>query len=192
VIFSPVLFLVALIIKLDSKGPVIYKNERVSRAGTFNLYKFRSMKIQHCVGKEYGDQTALNYEKELISSQNTKAGPVYKIKEDPRLTRVGKFIRRWSLDELPQFYNVLIGNLSLIGPRPHQAREVEKYEHHHKGVLTIKPGLTGLAQISGRSDLGFEEEVKLDTYYIENWSLLFDLAILLRTPLAVFKGRKVE
>ena len=193
IFFSPIMVVAALFVKLDSRGPIFYKNERVSKTGVFKLFKFRSMQIQHCVGQEYGDDSALKYEKGLIEKQNTKQGePVYKIADDPRLTRVGKFIRRYSIDELPQFFNVLAGNMSLTGPRPHQPREVARYEHHHKKVMSIKPGITGLAQISGRSDLSFEDEVKLDIYYIEDWSLLFDLAILLRTPLAVFKGRKAE
>ncbi|MEA3464310.1 MAG: sugar transferase [Patescibacteria group bacterium] len=193
IFFSPIMIIAALFVKFDSRGPIFYKNERVSKIGVFKLFKFRSMQIQHCVGKEYGDSPALKYEKGLIEKQNIKQGePVYKIANDPRLTRVGKFIRRYSIDELPQFFNVLAGNMSLVGPRPHQPREVARYEHHHKKVISIKPGITGLAQISGRSDLSFEDEVKLDIYYIENWSLLFDLAILLRTPLAVFKGRKAE
>ena len=192
-VLSPIMIIFVLLIKLDSRGPVFYKNERVSKNGIFKLFKFRSMQTQHCVGKEYGDDSALKYEKELIDKQNTKQGePVYKIANDPRLTGIGKFIRRWSIDELPQFFNVLAGNMSLVGPRPHQPREVARYEHHHKKVISIKPGITGLAQISGRSDLSFEDEVKLDTYYIENWSLLFDLSILLRTPLAILRGRKAE
>ncbi|MCG2698493.1 sugar transferase, partial [Candidatus Parcubacteria bacterium] len=193
IFFSPLMIIFALLIKLDSRGPVFYKNERVSKNGIFKLFKFRSMQAQHCVGKEYGDDSALKYERELIEKQNIKQGePIYKIANDPRLTRMGKFIRRWSIDELPQFFNVLAGNMSLVGPRPHQPREVARYEHHHKKVMSIKPGITGLAQISGRSDLSFEDEVKLDTYYIENWSLFFDLSILLRTPLAVIKERKAE
>ncbi|MBI4779032.1 sugar transferase [Candidatus Falkowbacteria bacterium] len=192
IIFSPILIIAAIIIKLDSRGPVIYKNERVSKNGIFKLFKFRSMIYQYCVGDEYGNNRAMELEKKLIEEKNTKSGPVYKIGDDPRLTGVGKFIRRWSIDELPQFFNILKGDMSLVGPRPHQPREVAKYEHHHKKVLSIKPGLTGLAQISGRSDLSFEDEVKLDIYYIENWSLLFDIAIILRTPLAVIRGRKVE
>ena len=192
IFFSPILLLAALIIKFDSRGPVIYKNERVSKHGKFKLYKFRSMVYQHCVGEEYGSEQALELEKKLIKEKNTKSGPVYKIGDDPRLTGAGRFIRRWSIDELPQFFNVLLGQMSLIGPRPHQPREVEKYERHHKKVLTIKPGITGLAQISGRSDLSFEDEVRLDSYYLENWSLLLDLSILLRTPLAVLKGRRAE
>lgn len=192
ILFSPVYVLTAIIIKLDSRGPVIYKNERVVKNGVFKLFKFRSMICQYCVGDEYGQAQALELEKKLIEEKNTKPGPVYKIAADPRLTTVGKFIRRWSIDELPQLVNVLIGNMSLVGPRPHQPREVAKYERHHKKVLTVKPGITGLAQISGRSDLSFEDEVKLDSFYIENWSILLDLSILLRTPLAVFKKRKVE
>ncbi len=189
----PIMILTAIAIKLDSRGPIIYKNERVSKEGVFKVLKFRSYLIQYCTGSEYGDEKAEKYEKELIEKQSVKKGePLYKIANDPRITRVGRFIRRWSIDELPQFFNVLFGSMSLVGPRPHQPREVVKYEHHHKKVLSIKPGITGLAQISGRSDLSFEEEVKLDTYYIENWSILMDIAILLRTPLAVLKGRKAE
>ncbi|MDP2736259.1 MAG: sugar transferase [bacterium] len=192
IIFSPVLVAASIIIKLDSRGPIIYKNERVLKNGTFKLFKFRSMIYQHCVGDDYGNDGALELEKKLIEEKSIKTGPVYKIADDPRLTGVGKFIRRWSIDELPQFFNVLRGDMSLVGPRPHQPREVAKYERHHKKVLSVKPGITGLAQISGRSDLSFEDEVKLDIYYIENWSLMFDIAILLRTPLAVIRGRKVE
>ncbi|MEK7557744.1 MAG: sugar transferase [Patescibacteria group bacterium] len=193
IIFSPILIIIALLIKLDSKGPIFYKNERVSKNGCFKLFKFRSMLVCHCVGSEYSDiEEALKYEKQLILEKSVKEGPLYKIVDDPRLTGMGKFIRRWSIDELPQFFNVLIGNMSLVGPRPHQPREVAKYERHHKKVLSIKPGITGLAQISGRSDLSFEDEIKLDSYYIENWSLLFDIAILFKTPFAVLKRRKVE
>ena len=148
------------------------------------------MLVKYCTGEDYGDVDALKYERELINRKSIKEGPLYKISEDPRITRTGRFIRRWSIDELPQFFNVLFGDLSIVGPRPHQPREVAKYENHHKKLLNIKPGITGMAQISGRSDLSFEEEVKLDTYYIENWSILFDLSILLRTPVAILKPRK--
>ncbi|MFA5318207.1 MAG: sugar transferase [Patescibacteria group bacterium] len=193
IILSPIIIATALLIKFESNGPIIYKNERVSKDGYFKTYKFRSMLIKYCVGQEYGNNdTALKYEKELIENQNTKEGPVYKIGNDPRLTKVGRFIRRWSIDEFPQFFNVLFGSMSLVGPRPHQPREVARYERHHKKVLAIKPGITGLAQISGRSDLTFEEEVKLDTYYIENWSLLLDISIILRTPIAMLRRRKAE
>ncbi len=191
-IFSPILLITALAIKLNSSGPIIYKNERVLKNGRFKLYKFRSKSGENCSGHEYGQEPALAMEKKLLDEKNTKTGPVYKIADDPRLTSAGKLIRRWSIDELPQLVNVLIGDMSLVGPRPHQPREVEKYERHHKKVLTVKPGITGLAQISGRSDLSFEDEVKLDSYYIENWSISLDLSILLRTPLAVIRGRKAE
>ncbi len=193
ILLSPIILLFALLVKIDSRGPVIYKNIRIGKEGkSFKLYKFRSMLLQYCTGEEYADDTAQEYERELIKVQNTKDGPVYKIANDPRVTKVGRFIRRWSIDELPQLFNVLKGDISIVGPRPHQPREVAKYELHHKKLLTIKPGITGMAQISGRSDLTFEEEVKLDTYYIENWSLLLDLSILLRTPAAVIRSRKAE
>lgn len=130
--------------------------------------------------------------KELAQKNIRTDGPMVKIKDDPRITRIGKIIRRLSVDELPELFLVLKGEMSLVGPRPHLPEEVAKYEHHHKKVLTIKPGISGLAQISGRSDLNFEDEVKLDTYYIENWSMLLDISILLRTPFAVVRPRKAE
>ena len=197
ILLSPVIFLVALAIKIDSRGPILYLDYRTGQFGKrFLFYKFRSMVADLCDGEgpsatEAGNK-ALN---ELVNndSANTRSSdPLHKIKDDPRVTRVGKFIRRWSLDELPQLVNVLRGDISMVGPRPHMTIETALYETRHKKVFAIKPGITGLAQISGRSDLGFDEEVKLDTYYIENWSLLLDLAILLRTPWAVIRRRKVE
>jgi exopolysaccharide biosynthesis polyprenyl glycosylphosphotransferase len=186
IVLSPLMLLAAILIRLENWGPAIYKNERVGPRGNFNVYKFRSMYAKYCTGKQFAkftDQTAvLRYEQELIKKQSERKGPVYKILRDPRRTIVGRFIEKTSIDELPQLFNVWIGNMSLVGPRPHQPREVEKYEHEHKRVLDIKPGVTGLAQISGRSDLDFDEEVKLDTYYIENWSLKQDLWIILKTP----------
>ena len=120
-----------------------------------------------------------------LAHLNTRKGPLVKTKDDPRITRVGKFIRKTSLDELPEFWLVLRGYMSLVGPRPHLPEEVDQYEDHQRKVMTIKPGITGLAQISGRADLDFDAEVRLDTYYIEHWSPWFDLYILLKTPLAV-------
>jgi len=197
IILSPVLVLAAVIIKLDSSGQVLYIDYRSGQAGKrFLFYKFRSMVAHLCDGEGPSATTEGNkvlQKLEVNQQANTrKEDPLHKIKDDPRVTRAGRFIRRWSIDELPQLFNVLKGDISLVGPRPHMTLETAKYESHHKKVLTIKPGITGLAQISGRSDLSFEEEVKLDTYYIENWSFLLDLAILLRTPLAVIRGRKVE
>jgi exopolysaccharide biosynthesis polyprenyl glycosylphosphotransferase len=189
ILLSPILLLVVLMIKLDSHGPVFFSRRddgsplyRVGQGGKlFRYFKFRSMKP---------GTDSMRYSE--LADKNLRDGPMVKIKDDPRVTRVGKFIRRWSIDELAELFLVLKGDMSLVGPRPHLPEEVAKYERHHKKALTIKPGMTGLAQISGRSDLSFEEEVKLDTYYIENWSLLLDLAILLRTPLAVIRGRKAE
>jgi exopolysaccharide biosynthesis polyprenyl glycosylphosphotransferase len=190
IITSPIILLTALIIKLDSRGPIFFSRRddgspvfRVGQGGKiFRYFKFRSM---------IPGTDSMRYNR-LIDKNLRNDGPMVKIKDDPRITRFGKFIRRWSIDELAELFLVLKGDMSLVGPRPHLPEEVAKYEHHHKKVLTIKPGMTGLAQISGRSDLTFEEEVKLDTYYIENWSLLLDLAILMRTPLAILRGRKAE
>jgi len=186
IIFSPIMLVIAVLIRLEDWGPAIYKNERVHSKGTFNVYKFRSMYKKYCTGKQfakYADPDAvLKYEEDLAKKQSKRKGPVYKILNDPRRSKVGRFIEKTSLDELPQLFNVWIGNMSLVGPRPHQPREVAKYKKQHKRVLDIKPGVSGLAQISGRSDLDFEEEVKLDTYYIENWSLRLDFWIMLKTP----------
>jgi len=187
IFFSPLMIITAVIIKLDSRGPIFFskfKGKKIMRAGQFgepfHYFKFRSMQ------NETHDMryTALSY-------NNIRQGtPMVKIKNDPRVTRIGKFIRRFSIDELPEFFLVFIGKMSLVGPRPHLLEEVEKYQKHHRHVLKIKPGITGLAQISGRSDLNFEDEVKLDSYYIENWSLKKDFRILLRTPQAVLKKRE--
>lgn len=192
IIAGPLMILTALAVLLESGRPIIYKNERVGADGKiFYTLKFRSMLQKFCIGSQFKNQEeALAFEKELIARQNTKDGPVYKIKNDPRITMVGRFIRWLSLDELPQFFNVFKGDMSLVGPRPHQPREVEKYARHHRKVLNIKPGLTGLAQISGRSDLDFEDEVRLDTLYIEHWTLLMDIIILIKTPFILLKPRK--
>jgi len=191
IIFSPLMLFIALVIKLESKGPVIYKNERVSRYGLFKTYKFRTMYLKYCTGSEYDKVgKAIEIERKLIEKKSKRKGPVYKVLDDPRRTKVGKFLERTSLDELPQFFNVLLGNMSLVGPRPHQPREVRKYERHHKKVMAIKPGITGLAQISGRSDLDFPQEVALDKFYIEHWSFILDLKIILKTPFAALARRE--
>lgn len=189
-IFSPVILFTTLAIWLDSKGPIFFSRrdngDPVTRIGEggkpFRYFKFRSM-IPNTDSMRY---------KELADRNLRSDGPMVKIKDDPRVTRVGRFIRRWSIDELPELFLVFIGRMSLVGPRPHLPEEVAKYENYHRKTLSVKPGITGLAQISGRSDLSFEEEVKLDVYYIENWSLLLDISILFRTPLAVFKHREAE
>ncbi|NCN25506.1 hypothetical protein COT94_02380 [Candidatus Falkowbacteria bacterium CG10_big_fil_rev_8_21_14_0_10_37_14] len=187
---SPVMLVTAIAIKLDSRGTVFFSKlpggilaTRIGQGGKpFHYFKFRSM---------VPDKHSLRYT-ELADKNMRSDGPMVKIKDDPRVTRVGKFIRRFSIDELPELFLVFIGRMSLVGPRPHLPEEVAKYKSYHKKVLTIKPGITGLAQVSGRSDLSFEDEVKLDTYYIENWSLGKDFVILLQTPLAVFRSRTVE
>jgi lipopolysaccharide/colanic/teichoic acid biosynthesis glycosyltransferase len=125
---------------------------------------------------------------ELTALSHRRDGPLFKIKNDPRVTPIGRFLRRFTLDEIPQFLNVMAGHLSLVGPRPHLPSEVERYDDHHRRVFTIRPGVTGLSQISGRSDLGFEEEVRLDMSYIEEWSIGLDLWIVWRTFFVVLFG----
>jgi exopolysaccharide biosynthesis polyprenyl glycosylphosphotransferase len=173
----PFLALLALAIKLDSPGPVIFTQERVGKGGRrFVVHKFRSMV-----------QDAESRKRELLSL-NEADGPLFKIKDDPRMTRLGRFLRRFSLDELPQFYNVLRGEMSLVGPRPSVPTEVEQYQTWHRRRLEIVPGMTGLWQVNGRSDLTFDEMALLDIYYIENWSLPTDIKILLQTlPTVIFR-----
>ncbi|MDH2442980.1 sugar transferase [Amnibacterium sp. CER49] len=175
-LLSPVLALVALAVRLDSPGPVLFRQERIGVAGrSFTMFKFRSMVI--------------DAEERLAALQaaNEGAGLLFKMRDDPRITRVGAFIRRYSLDELPQLFNVLNGTMSLIGPRPPLPREVAVYEGRVNRRLLIKPGITGLWQVSGRSNLSWEESVKLDLYYVENWSVVTDFVILLKTVKAVLK-----
>jgi exopolysaccharide biosynthesis polyprenyl glycosylphosphotransferase len=194
VLFGPIMLVVALLIKLeDPDGPIIYKNERIGENGQkFFVYKFRYMQWKYCITKENPHmKEAMAFEKQLIEERNVrKGGVLYKIKDDPRKMRIGAFIERFSLDELPQFFNVLQGDMSLVGPRPHQEREVERYSEYHRRLLTIKPGVTGMAQVSGRSDLAFEDEYRLDVFYIENWSLWLDILICLKTAQALLRRRK--
>ncbi len=185
----PIMVIIAILIKLDSPGPVFYWSERVGANGkVFKALKFRRMKQEFCINseKDEASKKALEFEKMLIEKQNGRKGPLYKIINDPRNTRVGDFLERTSLDDLPQLFNVLKGEMSLVGPRPHQPREVSKYEKHHYKVLNAKPGMTGMAQVNGRSNLDFEQEVYFDRYYIENWNLWLDIKILLKTPFVMF------
>ncbi len=193
VLLSPVMLLSALIVLFETGRPVIYKNLRVGiRGKEFFTLKFRSMYKEDSTGPQFGEdgKKAEAREKNLIKKQSKKKGPIYKITDDPRVTHFGKFIRRWSIDELPQLFNVIRGEMSLVGPRPHQPREVDKYKDTYPIVFTLKPGITGLAQISGRSDLAFEEEMKLDILYTERWSIFLDLIVLLKTPFILFRKRK--
>ncbi len=192
VVLSPIMLLTAIAVWLETGRPIIYKNERIGSDGiTFFVYKFRYMHLRFCTDPHSEEgKKALDYEKELIKKHSLRHGPLYKIKNDPRKTRVGTFIERVSLDELPQLFNVLKGEMSLVGPRPHQEREVEKYSEYHRRLLTIKPGVSGMAQVSGRSDLEFEDEYKLDVFYIENWSLWLDIQICLKTVWVLLKKRQ--
>ena len=190
ILLAPAFLIITTLIWLETGWPIIYKSIRIGRGREFKFYKFRSMKKEYCVGPEYGGAPAEEFETKLIQKQNFRDGPVPKIKDDPRLTKVGRFLRRFSLDEMPQFWNVFIGDMSLVGPRPHLPKEVANYAKHHKKVLAIKPGLTGLAQVSGRSDLDFDEEVRLDRFYIEHWSSWLDIRILLKTCYVIFERRK--
>ena len=190
IILSPVFLVVSIVIKLTSRGPVIYRNVRVGNRGLFETLKFRTMHIDYCTGAQYGGSRAENFENKLIKEKNIKAGSaVYKISGDPRVTPIGNLLRRTSLDELPQFVNSLLGNMSIVGPRPHQPKEVKNYTSEQRKLLMIKPGITGLAQISGRSDLTFDEEARLDIFYLENWSIWLDFYIMLKTFSAAFKGK---
>ncbi|QAY63621.1 sugar transferase [Xylanimonas allomyrinae] len=176
---SPALLAIAVAVKATSPGPVFFRQDRVGRGGrTFKMLKFRSM----CVGAEaMVDDVASD-------GGNDGAGPLFKQRDDPRVTKVGKVLRRYSLDELPQLLNVLSGNMSLVGPRPPLPAEVSRYEARMRRRLLVKPGLTGLWQVGGRSDLPWEECVRLDVYYAENWTIFGDLMILARTAKAVLAG----
>ncbi len=177
-LFSPLLILIAAAIRIDSRGPIIYVSRRNGKKGKlFKFYKFRTM-VQ-------GAEEML----ESLRPLNETDGPVFKIRNDPRVTRVGRFLRRYSLDELPQLWNVLKGDMSLVGPRPPTPDEVARYPDWQLKRLEIRPGITCLWQVKGRSDLSFREWMKYDLFYIENWSFWLDIKILLRTFLVVLKGQ---
>jgi exopolysaccharide biosynthesis polyprenyl glycosylphosphotransferase len=170
ILLLPLFALVALLIKLDSNGPVFFAQIRVGKdEKLFACYKFRSMR------------QGAEAEQEGLRTLNEADGPIFKIREDPRITRMGRVLRRTSLDELPQLFNVLMGHMSMVGPRPAPPSEVQRYQPWHKRRLEVAPGITGLWQVSGRSELSFDEMVLLDLYYIENWSPVLDLQIMLRT-----------
>lgn len=175
VLVSPLMAIVALLIHLDSPGPVVYSAERTGAKGRrFRCFKFRSM------------VTNAEHLKEELRARNQREGPIFKIDDDPRITRIGRIIRRYSLDELPQLWNVLRGEMSLVGPRPHPIDEVNHYELHHYRRLDVKPGITGLWQVTARDCPSFELNMHLDLTYIENWSLLLDLRILASTVRVLF------
>lgn len=171
----PLMVLIAILIRIDSRGPILFRQDRVGIEGRpFGMLKFRSMIVD--AEERLGE----------LSQHNEGNGVLFKMKNDPRVTRIGRFIRKYSLDELPQLFNILTGSMSLVGPRPPLPREVEAYEQDVRRRLLVKPGLTGLWQVSGRSNLSWQDSVRLDLYYVENWSLAGDLIIILRTVRAVF------
>lgn len=175
---SPLLLVTAAFIKLTSKGPVFFKQERCGKNGRrFTLYKFRSMVV---------DAEA---RLEELKALNEMSGPVFKIKNDPRLTRIGKFIRKTSIDEFPQFWNVLKGDMSIVGPRPPLPSEVQQYQPWHRRRLSMKPGITCIWQVSGRNEIDFDQWMRLDLQYIDRWSLWLDVKILFQTVKAVFSAR---
>jgi exopolysaccharide biosynthesis polyprenyl glycosylphosphotransferase len=177
-VLSPVLLACALAIKLSSRGPVVYRSIRPGIGGApFACLKFRTM---------YRDADALQSDLEEL---NEASGALFKIREDPRMTPVGRFLRRFSLDELPQLFNVVRGQMSLVGPRPLPERDYERLEDWHKKRYLVMPGITGLWQVSGRSDLDFDDLVRLDFLYLERWSVFLDLSILVKTIPAVFTRR---
>ena len=182
VISAPIIAAVAIPLKLESPGPLFFRQKRVGLNGrVFNIYKLRSM---------YQDAEA---RKKELMDRNKMQGLMFKMDDDPRITRVGRFIRRTSIDELPQFWNVLRGDMSLVGTRPPTLDEYERYQSHHKRRLSMKPGITGMWQVSGRSDIqDFEEVVRLDVWYIDNWSLKLDLKLLVKTVGVVFRQAGAE
>ncbi|WP_225353390.1 sugar transferase [Lacticaseibacillus thailandensis] len=176
VIFSPVILYIVIAIKLEDHGPVLYKQTRVGKNGQeFELWKFRSMV-----------QGADKIKGQLADQNEIEDGPMFKIKDDPRITKVGKFIRHHSLDEVPQFVNILKGDMSLVGPRPALPREVAEYDERDMERLQVIPGLTGLWQVSGRSKLTFAQMVDLDLTYINHRSIWFDIRIIFKTFLQMF------
>ena len=176
-LLAPLLLAIAVAIRLEDRSPALFKQVRVGKDGRpFRLYKFRTMVAE------------AEQQKAALAVQNEAAGLLFKIRDDPRVTRIGSRLRRWSLDELPQLINVLLGQMSLVGPRPALPEEAAKYGDYVRRRLAVRPGLTGLWQIHGRSDLSWEEAVRLDLRYVENWSLAFDLLILWKTWPAVARG----
>ena len=181
IVLIPFWLVMFIAIKIDSRGPIFFKQKRVGKNGKiFKMYKFRSM---------YADAEERKAE---LMEQNEMSGPMFKMADDPRITPIGKFIRKFSIDELPQFFNVLKGEMSLVGTRPPTVDEWNEYNAHHKARLAIKPGITGLWQVSGRNDItDFEEVMSYDLRYIQEWSVLEDIRIIFRTIGVVFKAKGV-
>jgi exopolysaccharide biosynthesis polyprenyl glycosylphosphotransferase len=178
VVLSPFMALAAILIKLDSPGPVLFRQQRIGKDGElFTLYKFRTM--------------AVDAELRLseLEQENEADGPLFKIRNDPRVTRVGRLLRRFSIDELPQLWNVLRGEMSMVGPRPALPSEAAKWAPRLRQRLRVKPGLTGMWQVNGRSSTSFEQYERLDLYYVDNWSLITDAMIIIRTIPILLRGK---
>jgi len=192
-LLSPVYAAVAIAIKMSSKGPVLFRQERVGQYGKpFTVLKFRSMRT-NCDARIHKEYTSQFISGQVVGAEIEGNRPVFKIQRDPRITSIGSFLRKTSLDELPQFWNVLRGNMSLVGPRPPIGYEFKAYDlWHRRRVLEIKPGITGLWQVEGRSRIRFDDMVRLDLKYARAWSIWLDLKILLQTPAAVFSGEGAQ
>lgn len=177
ILLSPVFLIIAILIKIDSKGPVFFKHKRIGKNGkTIGVYKFRSMVINaEELLKQFTPEQMKEYEKN------------FKLDNDPRITKIGNFLRKSSLDELPQLINIFIGNMSIVGPRPIVTKELEKYGDQKDKFLSVTPGLTGFWQASGRSDVEYDERIKMELYYVDNCSLWLDFKIILKTFVAVIK-----
>ncbi len=187
-LFSPFFIVISILIKITSEGPVFFKQQRAGKGGkTFSFLKFRTMYVNNdaTIHKEFVSDFIKGKIKETADGQKT----VFKIKNDPRVTSIGRILRKTSLDEIPQFFNVLVGDMSLVGPRPSIPYEVEQYDlWHRRRVLEVKPGITGLWQVEGRSSSTFDNMVRLDLQYIKKWSFLLDIKLLIKTPFTLVKG----
>jgi undecaprenyl-phosphate galactose phosphotransferase len=184
VLLAPFFVVIALLIKLDSPGPVFYRHDRLARGGrSFGLFKFRTMGLEYCRGEHYGGAKAEIAFRQLMDDPEHREqfSEKYKLAKDPRVTRFGDFLRRTSLDELPQLLNVFLGDISLVGPRPITTDELKRYGVMAEQLLDIHPGVTGYWQINGRSQISYEERVRLDLLYVSNWSVGLDLSIMAKT-----------
>jgi lipopolysaccharide/colanic/teichoic acid biosynthesis glycosyltransferase len=188
IVLSPVFLTIAILIKLTDPGPVFYRHKRLSRIGKpIYVYKFRSMQQRFSTDMRFKGKSELEIFAELGRPDLIEEWERdQKVKLDPRVSKIGAFLRRTSLDELPQLINILRGDISLVGPRPIVEQELERYGTGRSALLSLKPGLTGLWQVSGRNDISYDERVKMDLYYIEHWSLWLDIKIIVRTIRIVF------
>jgi len=193
IVSAPLFLIISVLIKLTSDGPVLFRQERVGQYGkTFTFLKFRSMFLNNdpSIHREYVKKLIAGTEEKSSCGVGSNETEIFKIQDDPRITPIGKFLRKTSLDELPQFINVLMGDMSLVGPRPPIPYEIEAYDlWHRRRLLDMKPGITGMWQVEGRSRTTFNDMVRLDIYYLSNWSIWLDLRLLFKTPLAVLTSR---